>query len=141
MRRSSAVRSRVLARFVCAVVLVLQAFATPDSSLEKILAKMDETAARFRTAEANFTWTTYNSVVNEESGHQTGKIYFQRNGNETEMAADIDPPDAQQVIFSRGKIQLYKTRIDTVDVYDATCLLYTSPSPRDTERSRMPSSA
>jgi outer membrane lipoprotein-sorting protein len=120
MRRSSAVRSRVLARFVCAVVLVLQAFATPDSSLEKILAKMDETAARFRTAEANFTWTTYNSVVNEESGHQTGKIYFQRNGNETEMAADIDPPDAQQVIFSRGKIQLYKTRIDTVDVYDAT---------------------
>jgi outer membrane lipoprotein-sorting protein len=120
MRRSSAVRSRVLARFVCAVFLVLQAFATPDSSLEKILAKMDETAARFRTAEANFTWTTYNSVVNEESGHQTGKIYFQRNGNETEMAADIDPPDAQQVIFSRGKIQLYKTRIDTVDVYDAT---------------------
>ena len=120
MRRSSAVRSRVLARFVCAVILVVHAFATPDSSLEKILAKMDETAARFRTAEANFTWTTYNSVVNEESGHQTGKIYFQRNGNDTEMAADIDPPDAQQVIFSRGKIQLYKTRIDTVDVYDAT---------------------
>ena len=120
MRRSSAVRSRVLARFVCAVVLVLQAFATPDSSLEKILAKMDETAARFRTAEANFTWTTYNSVVNEESGHQTGAIYFQRNGNDTEMAADIDPPDAQQVIFSRGKIQVYKSETGIVDVYDAT---------------------
>ena len=120
MRRSSAVRSRVLARLLCAVVLVLQAFATPDSSLEKILAKMDETAARFRTAEANFTWTTYNSVVNEESGHQTGKIYFQRNGNETEMAADIDPPDAQQVIFSRGKIQVYKSKTGIVDVYDAS---------------------
>ena len=25
--------------------------------------------------------------------------------------------------------------------YDISCLLYTSPSPRDTERSRMPSSA
>ena len=25
--------------------------------------------------------------------------------------------------------------------YDKSCLLYTSPSPRDTERSRMPSSA
>ena len=27
------------------------------------------------------------------------------------------------------------------DIREKTCLLYTSPSPRDTERSRMPSSA
>ena len=31
--------------------------------------------------------------------------------------------------------------IDTEFDYALTCLLYTSPSPRDTERSRMPSSA
>jgi outer membrane lipoprotein-sorting protein len=102
-----------------AVVLASLAFAATDSGLEKVLAKMDETAAKFRTAQANFTWTTFNSVVNEESGSQTGKIYFQRKGNETEMAANIDPPDAQQVVFSQGKIQVYKSRMGTLDVYDA----------------------
>jgi len=120
MKRSSALGSKFALRLLLAVILVLPAFAASDSGLEKILAKMDETAAKFRTAQANFTWTTFNSVVNEESGRQTGKIYFQRNGNETEMAADIDPPDAQQVIFSRGKIQLYKSRTETIDVYDAS---------------------
>jgi outer membrane lipoprotein-sorting protein len=121
MKRSSALGPRVALQWLLfAVILVVPAFAASDPGLEKILAKMDETAAKFRTAQASFTWTTFNSVVNEESGRQTGKIYFQRNGNETEMAADIDAPDAQQVIFSRGKIQLYKSRTETVDVYDAS---------------------
>ena len=30
---------------------------------------------------------------------------------------------------------------DTVDIFALTCLLYTSPSPRDRQKSRMPSSA
>jgi outer membrane lipoprotein-sorting protein len=121
MKRSSALGSRVARRWLLlALTFALPGFAAPDSGLEKIVAKMDETAAKFRTAQANFTWTTFNSVVNEESGRQTGKIYFQRNGSETEMAADIDPPDDQQVIFSRGKIESYKSRTKTLDVYDAS---------------------
>src|ERR1700692_330498 len=76
------------------------AVAAPDTGLENILAKMDETASKFRTAQANFTWTTYNRVVNAESGKQTGKIYFRRVGNETEMSAEIDPQEAQTIIFS-----------------------------------------
>lgn len=103
------------------MVLASPAFAATDSGLEKVLAKMDETAAKFRTAQANFTWTTYNSVVNAESGKQTGKIYFRRVGNETEMSAEIDPqtPDAQKVIFSKGKIQIYRSRTGIADEYDA----------------------
>ena len=120
MKRSSGLGSRIAPWLLCAVVLALPSFAASDPALEKIISRMDETAAKFRTAQANFTWTTFNSVVNEESGRQTGKIYFQRNGNETEMAAEIDPPDAQQVIFSKGKIQLYKPRTGIVDVYDAS---------------------
>jgi outer membrane lipoprotein-sorting protein len=95
------------------------AAAAPDTGLGDILTKMDETASKFRSAQANFTWTTYNSVVNAESGNQTGKIYFRRVGTETEMSAEIDPPDAQKIIFSKGKIQIYKSRMGTVDVYDA----------------------
>jgi outer membrane lipoprotein-sorting protein len=120
MKRSSAVRWGFTTLFLlAAIVFAWPAFAASDSGLEKVLAKMDETAAKFRTAQANFTWTTFNSVVNEESGRQTGKIYFQRDENETEMAADIDPPEAQQVIFSRGKIRRYQSRTDVVDEYDS----------------------
>ena len=120
MKRSSCLGSKIALQLLFAVILVFSAWAAPDPGLDKIMSKMDETAAKFRTAQANFTWTTFNSVVNEESGRQTGKIYFQRNGNETEMAAEIDPPDAQQVLFSHGKIQLYKPRTGIDDVYDAS---------------------
>jgi outer membrane lipoprotein-sorting protein len=101
-------------------MLVQAALAAPaaQTDLETVLAKMDQTAAHFQTAQADFTWTTFNSVVNEADRPQTGKIYFRRNGKETEMQADIAAPDSEQILYSRGKIQIYKERIDTVDVYD-----------------------
>ena len=37
--------------------------------------------------------------------------------------------------------QFYLTALACAQRYDRTCLLYTSPSPRDRTRSRMPSSA
>jgi outer membrane lipoprotein-sorting protein len=120
MKRSALSNWR-FARWLVLPVLAIgsTAAAAPDTGLDNILTKMDETASKFRNAQANFTWTTYNSVVNAESGKQTGKIYFRRVGNETEMSAEIDPPDAQKIIFSKGKIQIYKSRMGTVDVYDA----------------------
>ena len=36
---------------------------------------------------------------------------------------------------------LAQTEMDQLEAYDKDCLLYTSPSPRDRTRSRMPSSA
>ena len=120
MRRLAVPKWRFARWFVLPMLAIgSTAVAAPNTGLEDILAKMDETASKFRTAQANFTWTTYNSVVNAESGKQTGKIYFRRVGNETEMSAEIDPPEAQKIIFSKGKIQIYKSRMETVDVYDA----------------------
>jgi len=95
---------------------VLQA-ATPMDR-DSILEKMDRTAAGFRAVHADFNWTTVNSVVNDRM-EQTGRIYLERHGGETRMFAEFDPPDAEQVLFSDGKIQIYKQRLGTVDVYDA----------------------
>ena len=36
---------------------------------------------------------------------------------------------------------VFLDRVSIVNYYDRTCLLYTSPSPRDRQKSRMPSSA
>ena len=55
-------------------------------------------------------------------------------GGEFLYPMDIGTQIAVKVTVDRA------TRTATVD-FTGTCLLYTSPSPRDTERSRMPSSA
>ena len=58
-------------------------------------------------------------------------------------------------VFEAGLLGLHCTLIDNLDkvggqcselypekpIYDIPCLLYTSPSPRDRQKSRMPSSA
>ncbi|MBO0910880.1 MAG: outer membrane lipoprotein carrier protein LolA [Acidobacteria bacterium] len=90
--------------------------ATP-MDLDSVLAKMDRTAAGFRAAQADFNWTLVNSVVNDKF-EQSGRIYFERRGGEIRMFAEIEPPDAEQVLFSGGKIQVYKQKLGTVDVYD-----------------------
>lgn len=97
--------------------------ATQDASAEadplaKILHTMDETAASFRSAEANFVWTTYNSVINDVAEKDTGKIYFRRTGRGTEMAAEVAPPASKQIVFSDGKIQVYMPETRQEDVYD-----------------------
>ena len=54
-------------------------------------------------------------------------------------------PDSWQVTYARSEIQIGLWKIHKVvksmEVIVHTCLLYTSPSPRDRTRSRMPSSA
>ena len=49
----------------------------------------------------------------------------------------------RRVIYARNPITDVPTESTDLYDYDAegTCLLYTSPSPRDVEESRMPSSA
>jgi outer membrane lipoprotein-sorting protein len=104
----------------CMLLLVVSLVsAQPDGDLQKVLGRMDEAAVKFRTAQANFTWTQYNKVIDDITDTQKGKIYFRRAGKDTQMAADILQPDAKLVIFSEGKIQIYQPRIDQVDVYDA----------------------
>jgi outer membrane lipoprotein-sorting protein len=111
-------RAGCLQYAACAIALSVCACGQ-SADLEKVLDRLDETAANFRTTEANFSWTQYNKVINDITDTQEGKIYFRRNGKDIQMAADIGKPDPKQVIFSEGKIQIYQPKIEQVDVYDA----------------------
>jgi len=86
--------------------------------LAQVLHTMDQTSASFHCAEANFVWTTYNSVINDVAERDTGKIYFRRTGKDTEMAADVAPPASKQIVFANGKIQVYIPETRQEDVYD-----------------------
>ncbi len=92
--------------------------AQSNAALERVLHQMDSTAANFNTTQASFVWDQYQKVV-DESDTQKGKVYFRRQGNETQMAADISDPDKKYVLFADGKVQMYQPRIDQVTLYHA----------------------
>ena len=93
-------------------------FAQSNADLERVLKQMDATAANFRTTEATFEWDQYSKVV-DETDTQKGKTYFRRQGNETQMAADIAEPDKKYVLYADGKVQIYQPKIDQITVYNA----------------------
>lgn len=93
---------------------------TGGSPLEKVLNSMDAAAAKFQTAQADFVWDQYESVVKEHT-NQAGVIYFRRTSKGTDMAADITQPPAEQkyVLFTEGIVRLYQPKIDQVTEYKA----------------------
>jgi len=96
------------------------AAAAQSDSLDQVLRRMNENAAKFRSAQADFVWTPFNSVINETEAPDRGKMYFRKVGNEIQMAAAIQPPRDQQIVFSGGKVQVYQPRTKVLDVYDAS---------------------
>jgi outer membrane lipoprotein-sorting protein len=85
--------------------------------LERVLAQMDTAAKNFRSAEATFVWDQYQKVI-DETDTQKGKIYFRRQDNEVQMAADISEPDKKYILYTGGKVQVYQPKIDQVTEYN-----------------------
>src|SRR5215813_3801505 len=100
-------------------MLLLTAAAWPQSNdqLERVLAQMDTAARNFRSTQASFEWDQYQRVVDETEA-QKGTIYFRRQDNEIQMAADITEPDRKNVLYSNGKVQVYQPKIDQVTEYN-----------------------
>ena len=102
-------------------VLFLAATAAAQNdtaALDRVLTQMDTAAKDFRSAEASFVWDQYQKVI-DETDSQKGKIYFRRQDNETQMAAEISDPDKKYVIYTAGKVQMYQPKIDQVNEYIA----------------------
>jgi outer membrane lipoprotein-sorting protein len=93
----------------------------PDAKAElaKVVAQMDRTAANFHTTQANFVWQMYTKVIDDISDTEKGTVYFRRNGNQVEMAADVrDPSPPKYVLFTGSKVQVYQPKIEQVTQYD-----------------------
>ena len=102
------------------VALLLTATAWPQSNsgeLDHVLAQMDSASKGFRTTDASFVWDQYQKVI-DETDTQKGRIYFRRQDNETQMAADIAEPDKKYIVYSGGKVQVYQPKIDQVTEYN-----------------------
>jgi outer membrane lipoprotein-sorting protein len=85
-------------------------------TLDTVLKKMDETAAHFSTAQADFVWNQYQKVV-DETDTQKGTVYYRRSGKDIEMMADITEPARKYVLYKDGQLQVYQPKIDQVMQY------------------------
>jgi outer membrane lipoprotein-sorting protein len=101
----------------CLWLIQLHALAGAQSaSLESVLKKMDATAANFQTAEADFVFDQYQSVVDEHD-IQKGTVYYRRSGQQIEMMAEFSDPDRKFVLYKDGKLQIYQPKIERVMEY------------------------
>ncbi len=90
-----------------------------DPQLTKVLAQLDAAAAKFTSAQAEFSWDQYTKVVDEHDV-QKGTIYFRRGGKAgTAMAAHIatenDVPAEKDVLYKTvekgSELDLYQPGI------------------------------
>jgi len=100
--------------FFLALSLLLQQNQAP--SLDSVLKKMDDAAAKFDTTQADFVWDQYQKVV-DETDTQKGTVYYRRAGKEIEMMALIKEPDQKFVLYKDAKLQVYQPKIEQVMQY------------------------
>jgi outer membrane lipoprotein-sorting protein len=99
-------------------ILLCSAAALQAQNLESVLNAMDQAAANFHTAQCDFVADQYQKVVDEHD-IQKGTMYFRRQGNDVEMAAQFTSPEKKYVLFSNGIISYYQPNIDQVTQYSA----------------------
>ncbi len=105
-------------KLAIAIVGLLLASAAHAQNLEAILGSMDRAAADFHSAQTEFVWDQYQKVVDEHD-LQKGMMYFRRQGDDVQMAADITSPDRKYVLFTEGIVKVYVPRVEQVTEYDA----------------------
>lgn len=99
-------------------VALSNAAAQTDPNLQKALTAMDNAAANFHSAQADFVWEQYFKVVNDHDS-QKGTVYYRKSGKDTQMMADITDPAPKSVLFSDGKVQVYEPKLKRVTSYEA----------------------
>jgi outer membrane lipoprotein-sorting protein len=110
-------RSILKTTLTTVALCVIVAASAHSQSLEATLNAMDKAAADFRTAQCDFVWDQYQRVVDDHD-YQKGTMYFRRQGNEVQMAADITSPDKKYVLFTGNLVRVYQPSIDQVTEYN-----------------------
>ncbi len=98
---------------------VLFCGALAAQNLETVLNSMDKAAANFHTAQTDFAWDQYQKVVDDHD-FQKGTMYFRRQGNDVEMAADITDSNGYKryLLLKNGSVSVYEPKTDQVTQYD-----------------------
>ena len=89
----------------------------PDR-LKTVLDEMDAGSKSFRSAEASVQKQQFEKIVNDTST-ESGTIYFQRSGANTQIGAKFDPPNAQTIEYKNGTLTIYTAGTNQLKTYSA----------------------
>jgi outer membrane lipoprotein-sorting protein len=91
-------------------------------SLAQVMAQLDAAAAKFSSAQADFSWDQFTAVV-QESDVQTGTISFERKNGVTRMNAELKLDNGKAaprtVLYNGGQVKLYEPTIKQLTIIKA----------------------
>jgi outer membrane lipoprotein-sorting protein len=108
----------------CGLVMSATALAAgaQDAQLTKVLGQLDAASARFKSAQADFSWDQYTAIV-QEHDVQKGTIAFRREGDDVEMVVHVKTENGQpapkDVLYKGGELDLYQPTIKQETVISA----------------------
>lgn len=98
---------------------VLPALAADD--LAKVLARLDASAASFKSAQAEITWDNVQTQPIEDVDRQLGTILFQRKGSDVAVALHIKTDNGKVVnkdlVYANGTGKLYEPLLKQMQVF------------------------
>jgi outer membrane lipoprotein-sorting protein len=119
IRLASSPRLFVLAGIFAVAAARLPAFAADD--LEKVLARLDSSAAKFRSAQANIIWDNVQTKPIEDDDKQTGTALFERKNGEMQVAVHLKTfngkPVEKDMVYAGGLGKLYEARLKQMQVF------------------------
>jgi outer membrane lipoprotein-sorting protein len=93
-----------------------------SGDVSQVLAQLNAAAAKFLSAQADFTWDQFTAVV-QDHDLQTGTISYERKKGVTRMAADLKQdngkPAPKTVVYDAGQVQIYTPEIKQLMVRKA----------------------
>jgi outer membrane lipoprotein-sorting protein len=107
-----------------ATTFTLPAKAADDlGNLDKVLARLDASAAKFKSAQADIVWDNVQTQPVEDKDSQVGTVLFERKGGQLQMAlhlkTDNGKPVEKQMVYAGGLFKLYEPRIKQMQVFQA----------------------
>jgi outer membrane lipoprotein-sorting protein len=89
-----------------------------DDDVQQILRQLDDAAAKFRSTQADFEFDSVQTDPIPDTDVQKGTVYYERKGNDFQMAAHINEVNNKPVpkiySYSSGHLRLFEPMIDQV---------------------------
>lgn len=121
LRSKMHLKIKILPLSCAAFLLAFSALHASAQDMKTVLAKLDASAASFHATSADFQFDSYQTDPVPDKDTQKGTVYYQRNGNNFQMAAHISEENGKPVPkvykYAKGEFQLYEKIPDQVTTY------------------------
>jgi outer membrane lipoprotein-sorting protein len=105
---------------VLAFTAVAQA-QSADGNLQKVLARLDETAAKFHTAKADVVWENVQTQPIFDKDTQTGSLDVERHKGKVSLALHLKTLDGKPVpkemVYDGGEFKLYEPLLKQMTIF------------------------